>query len=771
MRGWPVEAAAGDAPLARDNPGDADLSAFGFDDGDSWLERFRAARQDAPLGRIGPYEVLAEAGRGGQGVVYRARQPGLERDVAIKRLVRGALAPPGLRERFAREIAATACLDHPSVVRVLSYEEFDGQPLLVMEWVDGQSLEAATRPTGDAPATELTDLRRILALFAQICDGVHHAHQQGVIHRDLKPSNVLVDRSGRPRVLDFGLAAINREAGTDRERQLTAEPQFLGTLAYASPEHLLDNPAAIEVRSDVYSLGVMLYELLTGRMPYDTSGPLPDALQAIRSAAPPKPSALRPGVSRELDWIVGKTLAKQKAQRYPSVEALAADIRRFLACEPVSAHPPGAAYTLRKWAGRNRWMAGTIAAGLLITLILTTVSILAWRTAKRAQNEEHAARLVAERVSAFLDGTLAAAGAAGRGADVTMLQVLDDAARRAERELADEPRVAAEVYRTIGETLRSLWRYRQAEPHLRRAYELAIALPSIDDEALARTTAAYGSVLTNLRDPRAVERQRVALELRKRRWGASHRLVAESMTQLAYALHQAAQPPQFEEAEALFQQALAMYRSCLGPNHREIGSCLHNLGWLYYSQRRFEDAARAYEQALEVFRAVGDLDDPYYAECLHGYTSLLNLLHRFEENLVAVEEAIGLARKIYGESAVRPLLLRKAAALQALQRYDEAKAALRQSLAGLCGEVARDDPACAGSFRAVELALTVAHTDEPGNWPIQELSDALIDLPGELQGRFLPILNRLESLLDDAGDPSGASQCRQALALIAAARG
>src|SRR5262249_17483812 len=157
--------------------------------------------------------------------------------------------------------------------------------------------------------------------------------------------------------------------------------------------------------------------------------------------------------------------------------------------------------------------------------------------------------------------------------------------------------VAAEVYRTIGETFRSLWRYRQAEPHLRKAYELAIALPAIDDETLARTTAAYGSVLTNLRDPRAVDRPREALELRKKRWGKSHPLVAESMTRLAYALHQAARPPRFAEAEAMFDEALAMYRAQLGPNHRDIGSCLHNLGWLYYSQRRFEDAAVAYEEA------------------------------------------------------------------------------------------------------------------------------------------------------------------------------
>jgi tetratricopeptide (TPR) repeat protein/tRNA A-37 threonylcarbamoyl transferase component Bud32 len=750
------------------------LSAFGFDDpdGDGWLERFRDARRREPIGRIGPYEVIEEVGRGGQGVVYRARQPGLDRDVALKRLVRGALATLPMRERFGREIAAAAGLDHCNVVRVLSYEEIDGQPLMVMEWVDGVTLGEGTKArrhegTKGARTAGTGDIRETLVLFAQICDGVHHAHQHGVIHRDLKPSNVIVDRLGRPRVLDFGLAAaVNRESHQAVDATIGGGPQFFGTIAYASPEHLRENPSAIEVRSDVYSLGVMLFELLTGQLPYKTDGALLDALEAIQSAAAPRPSSLNNDLPRELDSVVLKSLAKDKSERYASVEALAGDVRRFLACEPVTAHPPSAVYAIAKWARRNRVLAATIAAAVLVTLATTALSILAWRTAKRAQVEEHSARLVAERVSAFLDGTLAAAGAAGRGADVSMLQVLDDAARRAERELAGEPRVAAEVYRTIGETLRSLWRYRQAEPHLRKAYELAASLPSIDAEALARTTAAYGSVLTNLRDPRAVDRQREALELRKRKWGAVHPLVAESMTRLAYALHQAAQPPQYAESEAMFHEALAMYRVCLGPNHRDVGSCLHNLGWLYYSQRRLEDAAAAYEEALEVFRAVGDLEDPYYAECLHGYTSLLNLLNRYEENLVVVEDAIGLTRRIYGETAVRPLLLRKVVALQAVQRYDEAKDVLRQMLAGLCAKVALDESACASRLRTVEIELTITHAGQHGEWPILELGEILMDLPRDAQDGFLAVLGRLASLLDDCGDPQDAAQCRSTLAEV-----
>jgi hypothetical protein len=191
---------------------------------------------------------------------------------------------------------------------------------------------------------------------------------------------------------------------------------------------------------------------------------------------------------------------------------------------------------------------------------------------------------------------------------------------------------------------------------------------------------------------------------------------------------------------------------------------------LYFSQRRFADAAAAYEEALAVFRAVGDLEDHYYAECLHGYTSLLNLLHRYEENLVVVEEATRLTRRIYGETAVRPLLLRKAVALQAVQRYEEAREILRHSLAALCAEAAREQPPCSAALRAAESELNAMRNNDQSEWPIQMLSDVLTDLQRDAQDHFLPILNRLESLLDESGDPAGSADCQRVLSRVAEMR-
>ena len=339
-------------------------STFEDPEGDGWMTALRRAEEPRGLGSIGPFELLDEVERGGQGVVFRARQPGTNRVVALKRMLAGSLASAATRARFAREVEAAAALDHPGIVTVFGTESVDRTPVLAMEWVDGVPITEWARGPSEHGAGR--DPAQRLEVFCAVCDAVEHAHARGVLHRDLKPSNILVDRSGRPRVLDFGLA---KWLGGE-ERDATQSAEALGTPAYAAPEQLLPGSLGagrVDVRADVYALGVVLYEVLTGASPYgsrDTS--LSELLRTVERVDPAPPSSFDPRLGRELDAVCLRALEKLPEDRYPSVGALAADLRRHLAGEPVHAAPPGALARFTKLVRRNP-LPSAFALVLLVT--------------------------------------------------------------------------------------------------------------------------------------------------------------------------------------------------------------------------------------------------------------------------------------------------------------------------------------------------------------------------------------------------------------------
>ena len=367
---------------SRPEPGmDLDDLGFAFRD-ETWLDELRRAETPLPLGSIGPYELLGEVNRGGQGVVFRARQPGTRRMIALKRPVAGSLSSASSRLRFEREIEAAAALSHPNIVTVYGMEIVDGLPVYAMEWVDGRPITEWARSAGvlgqpddEDDATPTRDPRETLEVFLRVCDAVQHAHARGVLHRDLKPSNILVDRLAQPHVLDFGLAKrteLEQEPGMPG---LTATSGFLGTPAYASPEQLAGASEQLDARTDVYSLGIVLFELLTGRHPFGHRRTVPTLLKAIESEAPARPSSLDPRLDREVDTIVRKAMARDRDQRYRTVEALSRDLRRYLAGEPIEALPPSSWYLLRKLVQRNR-----LASALLALLFVLTASFGVWST-------------------------------------------------------------------------------------------------------------------------------------------------------------------------------------------------------------------------------------------------------------------------------------------------------------------------------------------------------------------------------------------------------
>lgn len=654
-----------------------DLKPFGFDSADdAWLGTFRAAAIPEPLGQLGRYEILEEIGRGGQGIVYRARRRDDGRIFALKRLIRGAVASLEDRRRFERELRAIQMLDHAGVARAIDIENADGQPFIVMEFIEGEPLIDWARPgSGRLRVSE------IVSIFADLCDAVHHAHVRGIIHRDLKPTNVLVVDSNdsadpRPVVLDFGMAQVDAAV----HGHSFSGGQFVGTLAYAAPEQLDGVPGGTDARADVYSIGAMLYEALTGKPPIETDGTLAQAIRAIAESEPAWPSRVASGIARDLDAIALKALAKEKIERYQSVEAMAEDLRRLLSGDPVLARAPRSTYLVGKLVRRHPI---GFAAGLAAMVGMTVLAGLLYgsrENERQAQAHANEARASATKSSEFLLEMLSTADASRGGADVTLVEVLEQAGKRIDPALSNRPAAAAAVHLSVGKTYSSLWKWNEALPHLEKAVELYRAVGDGESQELAKALSAYGRALTSVRDPRAVDVQREALALRRELYGEEHVEIAEGWKGLAYALQQAASPPDFEEAERCYEQALAMYRATVGEDDRETAGCLHSFGWMRVRQQRIIEAEALYREALNILRRIDKPTDSFYVDCLYGYTAQLAKLGHDAENVEALDELIPLLRDSHGSRSVILPMYMKARALRSLGEFDRAMAAHADAL-------------------------------------------------------------------------------------------
>ncbi|MEO1087551.1 MAG: serine/threonine-protein kinase, partial [Acidobacteriota bacterium] len=422
---------------------------------------------------VGPYVVLDRLGEGGFGVVYRAeqREP-LERQVALK-IIRPGLSSRDVLARFDAERQALALMDHPSIARVLDAgATAAGAPYFAMELVRGSTLtEYVSRSS--------STLRQRLRLFLDVCRALQHAHQKGVVHRDLKPSNVLVqsadDGGVTPKVIDFGIAKALIGRLTDRTLD-SARYRVLGTPAYMSPEQARGD-LDIDTRSDVYALGALLYELVGGQPPF-TSDELAtlgfsEVLRTIIDVEPPPPSTRADGVPRELDWIVGKAIEKDRARRYASASELAADIERFLDCEAVLAGPVSRGYRLRKFVARHRLpvaLAGLLFVALIAGIAGTGLGLL------EASKQRDVAKLEASRARAatdFLVETVALADPeVALDPELSVRTLLDQAAARLDDGTRGQPAAEARVRSALGRAYESQGEHAVAERHLRRAVEI-----------------------------------------------------------------------------------------------------------------------------------------------------------------------------------------------------------------------------------------------------------------------------------------------------------
>ncbi len=306
------------------------------------------------------YEIQRELGRGGMGVVYRARELATKRTVALKLMLEGRHADPRQRRRFEREVEIAAALQHPHIARVYASGLHEGRHWFAMEYVEGA-------PLGKYAAKEELDVDGLLPLFASICHAVNHAHQRGIMHRDLKPGNILVDEHAQPRVLDFGLAKLTDRLG-ESEASISMSGEVAGTPAYMSPEQTKGDPSRIDVRSDVYSLGVILYRLLTGQSPYGEQKGLSDLLRAINDVEPPSPRRIKKEIPDEVEAIVLKALRKDPGERYQTAGELARDVEAYLAGDVVTAKRGSGWYTLRKTAVRYKGPAAVVTTVIVLSL-------------------------------------------------------------------------------------------------------------------------------------------------------------------------------------------------------------------------------------------------------------------------------------------------------------------------------------------------------------------------------------------------------------------
>jgi len=547
-----------------------------------------------PPATIPGYDILREIHRGGQGVVYQALQRSTKRKVAIKVLREGPFAGPRERGRFEREVQVLGQLNHRNIVAVHDSGQAGGSFYIVMDYISG-------RPLDRFIADHTLSIAEKLELGARICEAVHAAHLRGIIHRDIKPGNIRIDDTGEPHILDFGLAKITTTAvtGEPEPRVMSQTGQFIGSLPWASPEQAEGHPERIDIRTDVYSLGVVLYQVLAGRFPYPVSGPIGEVLCNIVHTAPARPSTIRllkERIDDEAETILLKCLNKDPERRYQTAGELARDIRRYLAREPIEAKrdtPLANWYMLRKTLRRYRAPAAILSAfGVLVVVFAVTMT---WMYG-RAERQAHRAELTA----GFLEETLTAIDPnVARGARLTALtEVLDATARRAEDELASEPEVQAAVRDVLGRTYLKLGAYDAAEEHLRAALAARQALLGDEHPDTAASVNHLAAWWLEARSEyaRAEELAGQALAVRRallEDGAVSPEAVADSLNILAWALKKQGR---FAPAEKMYREALEIRTALYGPEHEAVAEIQNNL-----AQSLRESGQRA--EAEELFRA------------------------------------------------------------------------------------------------------------------------------------------------------------------------
>ncbi len=617
---------------------------------------------------IDQYRLLEVLGSGGMGEVYLAEQEEpIRRKVALK-VIKLGMDTKEVIARFRSERQALAMMDHPNIAKIHDAGATkEGRPYFVMEHVEG------------VPITHFCDrhhlpTRERLGLFVQVCQAIHHAHQKGIIHRDIKPSNVLVSRQDGvaiPKVIDFGVAKATSREQT-QSTVLTVQGQLVGTPEYMSPEQAEMSGRFVDTTTDVYSLGVLLYELLTGMLPFDSSvlrmADYDEIRRIILEDEPAKPSsrlstpsdqatlvagnrqssvsALSKRIRGELDWITMKALEKDRSRRFQSASELALDIERFLRDEPVLAGPPSAAYRLQKLVKRHKRIVGTLVAVVAALAIGLGVSIFMFLRAESARDRAEQEAHKAEQINTFLQEMLGSADPRKQGRDVTVREVLDQAAAQIEAELADQPEIRAAVRSTIGATYLELGVYDSAELHLTEA--LATRKKVLGDMHPDVATALLNLAALRLEQGDYAEAERMVLQslsLRKTLFGEEHASVAAVLVRLAVV--NTAQG-RLDEAEAACLDALRMAESAPAPDELAVAKVLEHLGGVYSHLGRNEEFETVSLRVLQIREKALGSDHIEVAQILNNLGDHFRRYGRNAEAEPLLKRALAIKEQVLG---------------------------------------------------------------------------------------------------------------------------
>ncbi len=613
-----------------------------------------------PVGRqFGKYSIVREIGSGGMGAVFLAeRNDGqFDQQVAIK-IIRQSLADRALIEQFARERRILGSLDHPNIAKLFDGGVSEtGEPYLVMEYIKGKTLL-------DHALENDLDLYSRLRLFGEICRAVSYAHANLVIHRDLKPSNILVTNTGVPKLLDFGLAKVLSDSMSPKKTATTVYPAL--TPAYASPEQLRGEP--ITTASDVYSLGVVLYELLTSRRPYALeSYSYGEVLRAVSTSEPVPPSSVSarseksvirtPALKGDLDNVILMALCREPERRYGSVEAFARDLERYLNGRPVSARANTVAYRARKFIARNK-VAATAAAVAFFVLVAGVVGVLYQANiAQRQRDLALAEQSKAEKISLFMTKALAYSiptarqGGTNNAKDATITQMLDDLAPRIETELADQPEVRANVERTIGVAYTAQSKFDRAEKYLGNSLTTFEQIYGPDGQEVAATLIGLGEARSLKGDYKngTADLQR-AIDIFHKSPPDRQEYRNAMITGLVDLAGVAWTMGDFAKADQGYSEALTIGTSNPETERIKIALARSGLGLTRYGQGRMDEAIEMLSTAVSEYRQIPDTNWAL-PEALNYLGQAQLWSGKYDEALSTLHESERLALQIFGESS------------------------------------------------------------------------------------------------------------------------
>jgi len=619
--------------------------------------------EDSRVGtHVGPYELVRELGSGGMGEVYLARRADeFEHQVAIK-LVRSGQDSAEVLRRFRAERQILANLDHPNIAKLLDGGRTPhGQPYFVMEYVPG------------LPITEYCDrkglnIRARLELFMQACAAVQHAHQNAIIHRDLKPANILViEVDGKPvsRIIDFGIA---KAASSNRIDQtlLTQFGYFVGTPGYMSPEQADPEAKNIDSRTDVYSLGAILYVLLTGLQPFESAPgkmpPLDEWLRQLRKEEPPRPSVkvhaggaaasataaarsttpaqLLSVLRGDLGWITMKALERERERRYGTPAEFAADLQRYLNDRPVMARPTTRAYRFGKYI-RRHWAASAAAAGFVLLLgAFSLLQAVQLRTITRERDR-------ATRVTDFMTGMFKVSDPSeARGNSVTAREILDKASKDASQGLAEDPEVQSQMMQVMARTYQNLGLYGRAQELAQHALQMRLRLDGSHDPQTLEAMSLLGWILARERhDTEAEKLERQALAGEQEILGADDPETLRTKDYLAVILQHEGHG---DQAEPLAREVVEAANRRLGGDNPLTLEWTNHLGVVQITRGEFADAERNYRHLLEVERRVLGFDHPESLKALSNLAMTLPAQQRWAEAEALARESLTLHRRVLG---------------------------------------------------------------------------------------------------------------------------